>query len=86
MICDDAMQARPLLKEGKTEALVDPRIAAGGYDAEQAERLAFVASLCIRASAKWRPSMTEVRTPPKRWRPHPCIIVLLETTPVRFPK
>jgi hypothetical protein len=57
------MQARPLLHEGKTEALVDPRITAGGggYDAEQARRLAFVASLCIRASATWRPSMTEVR-------------------------
>jgi hypothetical protein len=58
------MQARPLLNEGKTEALVDPRIIAGGgggYDAEQAQRLAFVAALCIRASATWRPSMTEVR-------------------------
>lgn len=54
------MQARPLLSEGKTEALVDPRIIAVGYDAEQARRLAFVASLCIRASATWRPSMTEV--------------------------
>uniref|UniRef100_A0ACD5Z7B2 Uncharacterized protein n=1 Tax=Avena sativa TaxID=4498 RepID=A0ACD5Z7B2_AVESA len=56
--------ARPLLSEGKTEALVDPRIAAGGgggYDVNQAKRLAFVASLCIRASAPWRPSMTEVR-------------------------
>ncbi|CAM0909606.1 unnamed protein product [Alopecurus aequalis] len=52
--------ARPLLSEGKTEALVDPRVVAGGYDAEQAKRLAFVASLCIRASATWRPSMTEV--------------------------
>jgi hypothetical protein len=59
------MQARPLLNEGKTEALVDPRIIAaaggGGYDGEQAQRLAFVAALCIRASATWRPSMTEVR-------------------------
>ncbi|VAI91344.1 unnamed protein product [Triticum turgidum subsp. durum] len=57
------MQARPLLNEGKTEALLDPRIVAGGdggYDAEQARRLAFVASLCVRASATWRPSMTEV--------------------------
>lgn len=60
-------QARPLLKEGKTEALVDPRImtgqgGGGGYEAEQARRLAFVASLCIRASATWRPSMSEVDT------------------------
>ncbi|XP_051198838.1 probable receptor-like serine/threonine-protein kinase At5g57670 [Lolium perenne] len=54
--------ARPLLNEGKTEALVDPRITAGGggYDADQSRRLAFVASLCIRPSATWRPSMTEV--------------------------
>jgi hypothetical protein len=59
------LQARPLLNEGKTEALVDPRITAGGgYDDEQAKRLAFVASLCIRASATWRPSMTEVRAKP----------------------
>jgi hypothetical protein len=68
------MQARPLLNEGKTEALVDPRIIAGGgggYDAEQAKRLAFVAALCIRASATWRPAMTEVRA--KRCRSHtPC--------------
>ncbi|KAM0912557.1 hypothetical protein ACQ4PT_012718 [Festuca glaucescens] len=64
LLTDDLQpQARPLLIEGKTEALVDPRITAagaGGYDAEQARRLAFVASLCIRASATWRPSMTEV--------------------------
>lgn len=53
------MQARPFLSEGKIEALVDPRIGSG-YDAEQARRLAFVASLCIRASAMWRPSMSEV--------------------------
>lgn len=51
--------ARPFLNEGKIEALVDPRIRSG-YDAEQARRLAFVASLCIRASAMWRPSMNEV--------------------------
>jgi hypothetical protein len=39
---------------------VDPRLG-GEYDAEQARRVAFVASLCIRASATWRPSMTEVQ-------------------------
>ncbi|KAL6603213.1 hypothetical protein ACP70R_043574 [Stipagrostis hirtigluma subsp. patula] len=52
--------ARPLLSDGgKVDALVDPRIA-GDYDGEQARRVAFVASLCIRPSATWRPSMTEV--------------------------
>ncbi|KAK3134439.1 hypothetical protein QOZ80_6AG0549170 [Eleusine coracana subsp. coracana] len=51
--------ARPLLNDGKIEALVDPRMGSD-YDAEQARRVAFVASLCIRASATWRPSMTEV--------------------------
>uniref|UniRef100_A0A0D9WTK1 Protein kinase domain-containing protein n=1 Tax=Leersia perrieri TaxID=77586 RepID=A0A0D9WTK1_9ORYZ len=51
--------ARPFLNEGKIESLVDPRIGSD-YDGEQARRLAFVASLCIRSSAAWRPSMTEV--------------------------
>ncbi|KAG0515872.1 hypothetical protein BDA96_10G314500 [Sorghum bicolor] len=51
--------ARPLLSDGKTEALVDPRLG-GDYDVEQARRVAFVASLCVRAPATWRPSMTEV--------------------------
>ncbi|XP_062227724.1 probable receptor-like serine/threonine-protein kinase At5g57670 [Phragmites australis] len=51
--------ARPLLTDGKIDTLVDPRIG-NDYDAEQARRVAFVASLCIRASAAWRPSMTEV--------------------------
>ena len=53
------LQARPFLNEGRIESLVDPRIG-GDYDGEEARRLAFVASLCIRSSAKWRPSMTEV--------------------------
>ena len=54
------VQARPLLSDGKTEALVDPRLG-GDYDGEQARLVAFVASLCVRAPATWRPSMTEVR-------------------------
>lgn len=55
------MQARPLLSgDGKVEALVDPRLG-GDYDGEQARRVTFVASLCVRAAATWRPSMTEVR-------------------------
>ncbi|CAN6220279.1 unnamed protein product [Urochloa humidicola] len=51
--------ARPLLADGKIDALVDPRLG-GGYNVEEAKRVAFVASLCIRAPATWRPSMTEV--------------------------
>ncbi|KAG2613900.1 probable receptor-like serine/threonine-protein kinase At5g57670 [Panicum virgatum] len=52
--------ARPLLADGgKVDALVDPRLG-GDYDGEQARRVAFVASLCVRAPATWRPSMTEV--------------------------
>ncbi|KAJ1260588.1 hypothetical protein BS78_10G243900 [Paspalum vaginatum] len=51
--------ARPLLADGKIDALVDPRLG-GDYDAEEARRVAFVASLCVRAPATWRPSMTEV--------------------------
>jgi len=55
------VQARPLLADGgKVDALVDPRLG-GDYDGEQARRVAFVASLCVRAPATWRPSMTEVR-------------------------
>lgn len=56
------MQARPLLADGKIDALVDPRLGGeGGYDGEEARRVAFVAALCVRAPATWRPSMTEVR-------------------------
>jgi hypothetical protein len=54
------VQARPLLADGKIDALVDPRLG-GDYDGEEARRVAFVAALCIRAPATWRPSMTEVR-------------------------
>ncbi|OAY66771.1 putative receptor-like serine/threonine-protein kinase [Ananas comosus] len=54
--------AKPYLSDGIVEALVDPRLGGGGgYDVEQLKRLTFVAALCIRASATWRPSMTEVR-------------------------
>ncbi|RCV22805.1 hypothetical protein SETIT_4G250000v2 [Setaria italica] len=51
--------ARPLLADGKIDPLVDPRLG-GDYDGEEAKRVAFVAALCIRAPATWRPSMTEV--------------------------
>lgn len=39
--------------------LVDPRLG-DDYDIGQLKRLSFSASLCIRATAKFRPSMTEV--------------------------
>ncbi|CAH2057544.1 unnamed protein product [Thlaspi arvense] len=51
--------AKPLLKQGETEELVDPRLE-GAYNADQLSRLAFAASLCIRASSTWRPTMSEV--------------------------
>lgn len=41
------------------QAMVDPRIG-DDYHLDQLKRLTFVASLCIRASALWRPTMTEV--------------------------
>ncbi|XP_058113736.1 probable receptor-like serine/threonine-protein kinase At5g57670 isoform X2 [Magnolia sinica] len=49
---------KPLLNEGSTEMLVDRRLG-GDYDLQQLKRLAFTASLCTRASATWRPSMSE---------------------------
>ncbi|MED6111040.1 hypothetical protein PIB30_048680 [Stylosanthes scabra] len=51
--------AKPILKKGEEEKLVDPRLE-GKYDGEELKRLAFSASLCIRASSVWRPTMTEV--------------------------
>ncbi|OAY46736.1 probable receptor-like serine/threonine-protein kinase At5g57670 [Manihot esculenta] len=51
--------AKPILNQGEIEKLVDPRVG-GAYDASQLIRLAFAASLCIRASSTWRPTMSEV--------------------------
>ncbi|XP_062164846.1 probable receptor-like serine/threonine-protein kinase At5g57670 isoform X2 [Alnus glutinosa] len=51
--------AKPILKQGETEKLIDPRLG-GAYDVTQQKRLAFAASLCIRSSSMWRPSMSEV--------------------------
>ncbi|XP_061338450.1 probable receptor-like serine/threonine-protein kinase At5g57670 [Gastrolobium bilobum] len=51
--------AKPILNKGETEKLADPRLQ-GVYDVTQFNRLAFAASLCIRASSTWRPSMSEV--------------------------
>ncbi|KAK4757608.1 hypothetical protein SAY87_018909 [Trapa incisa] len=51
--------AKPILKQGDMERLVDPRLV-GAYHVAQLGRLALAASLCIRASATWRPTMNEV--------------------------
>lgn len=51
--------AKPILKQGEIEKLVDPRLQ-GAYDVTQLSRLAFAASLCIRASSTWRPTMNEI--------------------------
>ncbi|KAK6942453.1 Serine-threonine/tyrosine-protein kinase, catalytic domain [Dillenia turbinata] len=51
--------AKPFLKRGEIEKLVDAKLR-GAYDTAQLKRLAFAASLCIRASSTWRPTMSEV--------------------------
>lgn len=51
--------AKPYLSDGVVQGLVDPRLG-DGYDGGQLRRLMFVASLCVRAAAVWRPTMTQV--------------------------
>lgn len=51
--------AKPILNRGETEMVVDPRLE-GSYDVPQLKTLALAASLCIRASSIWRPTMSEV--------------------------
>lgn len=51
--------AKPLLNQGDIEKLVDPRLG-GAFDNGQLDRLAFAASLCIRASSTWRPTIGQV--------------------------
>ncbi|EES11570.1 probable receptor-like serine/threonine-protein kinase At5g57670 [Sorghum bicolor] len=51
--------AKPYLSDGVVQGLVDPRLG-DSYDAGQLRRLMFVASLCVRAAAVWRPTMTQV--------------------------
>lgn len=53
------IQARPILKRGELEKVVDPSLE-GAYDVSELTRLAFAASLCIRSSSAWRPTMTQV--------------------------
>jgi predicted membrane protein len=55
------VQAKPYLIDGVVQGLVDPRLG-DSYDAAQLRQLMFVASLCVRAAAAWRPTMTQVRT------------------------
>ncbi|XP_052151962.1 probable receptor-like serine/threonine-protein kinase At5g57670 [Oryza glaberrima] len=52
--------AKPYLNDGVAQGLVDPRLGDGGYDGAQLRRLMFVASLCVRPAAAWRPTMTQV--------------------------
>ncbi|CAN1808243.1 Probable receptor-like serine/threonine-protein kinase At5g57670 [Linum perenne] len=54
-------QAKPVLKRGEVEELADPRLG-GEYDVREMRQLAFAASLCIRPSPAWRPTMSEVLT------------------------
>ncbi|KAF8392887.1 hypothetical protein HHK36_021127 [Tetracentron sinense] len=51
--------AKPHLKEGEIEKLVDPKLR-GNYDITELTRLAFTASLCFRASPTGRPTMSEI--------------------------
>ncbi|CAN1808239.1 Receptor-like cytosolic serine/threonine-protein kinase RBK2 [Linum perenne] len=51
--------AKPVLKRGEVEELADPRLG-GEYDVREMRQLAFAASLCIRPSPAWRPTMSEV--------------------------
>lgn len=51
--------AKPILKQGEIEKLIDPRVG-GAFDVTQLKRLAFAASLCIRATSMWRPTINEV--------------------------
>ncbi|KAF8389382.1 hypothetical protein HHK36_026077 [Tetracentron sinense] len=51
--------AKPHLNQGEIEKLVDPKLERD-YNDTQLRRLAFTASLCIRASSMWRPTMSEV--------------------------
>ncbi|GLJ29461.1 hypothetical protein SUGI_0580750 [Cryptomeria japonica] len=50
--------AKPLLESGNIKDLADPRLECQ-YDIVKMKRVLFTASLCIRHSAIWRPSMSE---------------------------
>ncbi|KAG6411743.1 hypothetical protein SASPL_129827 [Salvia splendens] len=51
--------AKPILSRGDLKEVIDPRLG-DDYNIVHLSRLAFAASLCIRASPIWRPTITEV--------------------------
>ncbi|KAL8488926.1 hypothetical protein ACS0TY_025010 [Phlomoides rotata] len=51
--------AKPILNRGDMKEVVDPKLGEN-YDVIQLNRLAFAASLCIRAPPIWRPTISEV--------------------------
>ncbi|WJX96685.1 hypothetical protein P8452_77854 [Trifolium repens] len=51
--------AKPLMESGNIGELADPTME-GRYDAEQLYRVILTASYCVRQTAIWRPTMTEV--------------------------
>ncbi|CAI0394059.1 unnamed protein product [Linum tenue] len=61
---DSSMQnlllwAKPLMEAGNVAELADPKLE-GKYEADQMYRVVLTASYCVRQSAAWRPSMSEV--------------------------
>ncbi|KAF5461782.1 hypothetical protein F2P56_017853 [Juglans regia] len=51
--------AKPLMESGNLRQLADPKLE-GKYDLEELHRIVLTASLCVRQSSIWRPSMSEV--------------------------
>lgn len=66
--CTYAFQAKPYLRHGGDESnmdklmLLDPRLrqVEEKCHLQQLSRLIFIASLCVRPIARWRPSMSEI--------------------------
>jgi hypothetical protein len=52
-------QAKQYLETENVKALADTRLQEN-YDANQMQRAVLVAALCVRQSAVWRPSMSQV--------------------------
>ncbi|XP_078441234.1 protein kinase STUNTED-like isoform X2 [Wolffia australiana] len=51
------MWAKPLMRRGEATKILDPRLG-GNYNADQAERMALAADLCIKKAPKSRPRMS----------------------------
>ncbi|KAG8485747.1 hypothetical protein CXB51_019122 [Gossypium anomalum] len=51
--------AKPLMESGNITELVDPKLK-GKYDEDEMHRTVLTACYCVRQSAVWRPSMSEV--------------------------